>query len=213
MSRDATEPVLPRHVVMARDACLMVLVGTPTLVWYGFWRFAGVSLTVAAGIALAVGCVATLIAIPLGHARKLLIALGLLVVSACTAALTGRAQDYFLPGIVVDSVYAVVLFGSVLVGRPLIGTALRAVAGRWRFQVPGSARVHSLLTLLWAVRFAAEAVVMTVLYFHGNADLLLGARFVLRAPLQIACAAVTLTVLLRAAAGQTRAEGTVPRGA
>ena len=140
--------------MIARDAWLLVLVGAPTLVWYGFWRFAGLSLTVAAG-------------------RKLLIALGLLAASVLAAALTGRAQDYFLPGIVVDAVYAVVLLGSILMRRPLIGVVLRVFAGRWRFEVPGSARVHSLLTFVWAVRFAAEAAVMTVL---GPSPLILDTR-------------------------------------
>ncbi|MEU2260007.1 DUF3159 domain-containing protein [Streptomyces sp. NPDC019645] len=212
MSQDSTESLLPRRTIMARDACLMALLSTPTLVWYGLWRFAGVSLTVAAGAALAVGLAATAIAAPLGHVRKLLTALGLLTVSACTAALTGRAQDYFLPGIVVDAVYAVVLFGSVVVGRPLIGVALRMIAGRWRFRAPGSARTHSLLTLLWAGRFAAEAAVMTGLYLRGDPDLLLAARFVLRAPLQIACAVVTFAVLGHGVVRRTRSGGG-PRGA
>ncbi|MFG2234606.1 DUF3159 domain-containing protein [Streptomyces sp. NPDC048723] len=212
MSQDSKGSLPSRRAVMARDACLIALMSAPTLVWYGFWRFAGVSLTVAAGAALAVGCAATLVAVPLGQVRKLLCALGLLAVSACAAALTGRAQDYFLPGIVLDAVYAVVLFGSFLVGRPLIGVMLRMVASRWQFRAPGSTRLYSLLTLLWAARFAAEATVMTVLYIHGDPDLLLAARFVLRAPLQIACAVVTFALLAHGAARRTRTEGSAPGG-
>ncbi|MFF4248744.1 DUF3159 domain-containing protein [Streptomyces sp. NPDC001822] len=207
MPQDATEPSTPRRTLLARDACLLVLVSFPTLVWYGFWRFAEVSLVTAAGIALSAGLVATLIAVPLGHVRKLLLATALMAVSATVAAATGRAQDYFLPGIAIDAVYAVVLFGSVVAGRPLIGVALRAGAGRWRFRTPGTARTHAALTLLWAVRFAAEAAVMTVLYLDGNADLLLAARFVLRAPLQVACLALTVLVLARRTGGRSDGEG------
>ncbi|WP_167551659.1 DUF3159 domain-containing protein [Streptomyces flavovariabilis] len=212
-SPDSTEPVQSRRSVMASDACLVALIGTPTLVWYGAWRFASVSLAVAAYLALGVGCAALLIARPLGHARKMLVALGLLALSVALAALTGRAQDYFLPGILIDAVYAVVLSGSVLLGRPLIGVVLRAAAGRWRFRVPGSKRVHTLLTLLWAARFAVEAVVMSVLYLRGDADVLIVARFLLRAPLQIACAAVTLAVLAHGAARRNRAEADLPEDA
>ncbi|WP_330289982.1 DUF3159 domain-containing protein [Streptomyces sp. NBC_00576] len=212
-SPDSTEPAQSRRSVMARDACLVALVGTPTLVWYGAWRFASASLAVAACVALAVGCAATLIASRLGHTRKMLVALGLLALSVALAALTGRAQDYFLPGILVDALYAVVLSASVALRRPLIGVVLRAVAGRWRFRVPGSKRVHALLTLLWAARFAAEAFVMTVLYLRGDTDVLLVARFVLRAPLQIACAAVTLAVLAHGAAQQRKAETDSPKAA
>ncbi|MDX3854749.1 DUF3159 domain-containing protein [Streptomyces sp. AK02-01A] len=188
---------LRRRSLIVRDCLLVALLGLPTLVWYGLWRFAGTSLVTAAAAALLTGMLAVLAAVPIKRVRAQLLGLALLAVSVSAAALTGEARDYFVPGILVDSAYAAVLFGSALVRRPLIGVVLKAVAGRWLFRPPGSARAHMLLTLLWATRFLVEAAVMTVLYVHGDVDLLLAVRLAMRAPLQIVCAAITVAVLTR----------------
>src|SRR5512135_2601567 len=92
-------------------------------------------------------------------------------IAALLAARTGRAEDFFLPAIVMNTVSAVVLTGSVVVRRPLLGGLLAALDGRgadWHRDA-AVRRVFAAATLLWALGvFGLRAAVQVPLYLAGR---------------------------------------------
>lgn len=82
---------------------------------------------------------------------------------------TGRAEDFFLPGIFISSGYALVLLISACTPHPLIGYALAKLEGRdgsWR-RDPRQLRGYQLLTGGWALLFGTRAGVSAALYLAG----------------------------------------------
>ena len=74
-------------------------------------------------------------------------------IAAVFAARTGKAEDVFLPGIIYNAAYAVVLTLSILVRWPVVGLMLGSVTGdltAWR-KDPAVVRLCSKLTLVLAV--------------------------------------------------------------
>jgi Protein of unknown function (DUF3159) len=97
-----------------------------------------------------------------------------IALGAGIALYTGRAQDFFVPGIVknvgLGAVYAV----SALVRWPLVGLLLGFTLGEdlhWR-RVRPRMRVYQQATWLWAGVFALRAVVQGWLYAAGDATTL-----------------------------------------
>ena len=93
-----------------------------------------------------------------------------LAFAAFIAARTGRAEGFFLPGIVMNFVYATALVASVAVRRPLVGIAAAALEGRaatWRDDTRVR-RVYARATVAWAVYFVVRAVIAIVLYDAGS---------------------------------------------
>ena len=94
-----------------------------------------------------------------------------LALAAFIAARTGRAEGFFLPGIVMNFVYATALVASVAVRRPLVGLAAAALEGRpptWR-EDDAVRRVYARATIGWAVYFVVRAVISLALYDAGTA--------------------------------------------
>lgn len=93
-----------------------------------------------------------------------------LALAAFIAARTGRAEGFFLPGIVMNFVYATALVVSVAIRRPLIGIAAAALEGRestWR-EDPRVRRVYARATVAWAVYFVVRAGIAIALYDAGS---------------------------------------------
>ncbi|MDP9407348.1 MAG: DUF3159 domain-containing protein [Actinomycetota bacterium] len=93
-----------------------------------------------------------------------------LAFAAFIAARTGRAEGFFLPGIVMNFVYATALVGSVVARRPLVGLAAAALEGRpstWRDDARVR-RVYARATIGWAVYFVVRAVIAIALYDAGS---------------------------------------------
>ena len=94
-----------------------------------------------------------------------------LALAAFIAARTGRAEGFFLPGIVMNFVYATALVGSVLVRRPIVGLAAAALEGRpasWR-EDDRVRKVYARATVAWAVYFVVRALISLGLYDAGSA--------------------------------------------
>lgn len=196
------------------DGGLALAAGLPTLVWYMLFRFVHASLLAAATAAVAIGLASMITIVVFGgllhwrwrpHLRLVAVSFGLLVVSVGLAVATGDAKDYFLPGIVVDSVYTLVLVASVCMRRPLLGLVISTVLRRWRIPLVGVEREYRILTLMWAGVFALEASVLALLYSLGDLDLLVVVRLVMRGPIHGIALLVTVTVLTRA--GLRRRQG------
>lgn len=129
---------------------------------------------------------------------------GAIGVGACVAAtlLTGRGQDYFLPGFWINGVWSAALLASLLVGWPLLGLALGALRGdlrAWR-RDPLLRRAALGCTVLWLGLFVARLAVQLPLYFAGAVEALGVARLVMGVPLFALVIIFTWLVLSRTTA-------------
>ena len=119
-----------------------------------------------------------------------------IALGAGIALYTGRAQDFFVPGIVKNVALGAVYAVSALVRWPLVGLLLGFTLGEdlhWR-RVRPRMRVYQLATWLWAGVFALRAVVQGWLYAAGDATTLGVVNVLLGLPLF--ALAVGLTWLL-----------------
>lgn len=117
--------------------------------------------------------------------------------AAALAALTGDPKTYFLPGILLNSGYALVTLASIVVGRPVLGYVIALVDrgySHWR-EDRDLRRAASLATAMWAAVFTVRAVVQGYLYTQGQVDWLAPARLGLGLPLWFLAIAGTLFVL------------------
>lgn len=108
-----------------------------------------------------------------------------IAVSAVLALLTGKAEDFYVPGFWTNAVYAVALLVSVAIKWPLVGLAVGFLTGdglAWRAD-PLKRRMLTLLTLCWAGLFVARLVVQLPLYFAGNVEALGATRLLMGIPL------------------------------
>ena len=120
-------------------------------------------------------------------------------IAALFALRSGRAEDAFLPGILYNSAYAVVLVGSVLARWPLVGFLIGAVSGDptgWRTN-PAVVRLCAKLTLLLAAPCVLRVVVQYPLWAAGEVGWLGAAKVALGWPLQVAALAAMALVLAR----------------
>ncbi|MBA2640202.1 MAG: DUF3159 domain-containing protein [Nocardioidaceae bacterium] len=124
-----------------------------------------------------------------------------IAIAALFALRSGDAQDAFLPGIIYNAGYAVVLVGSVLIRWPMVGFLIGSVTGdptSWHSQ-PALVRLCSRLTLLLALPCVLRVVVQYPLWLSGE-DMVawLGtAKIVLGWPLQVAALGAMVWVLGR----------------
>jgi hypothetical protein len=108
-----------------------------------------------------------------------------IAISAGLALLTGRAEDFYLPGFWTNGAYAAALLLSIAVGWPLIGLAVGFLMGdglAWR-EDPAKRRVLTLLTLCWAGLFVLRLAVQLPLYFAGNIEWLGATKLLMGVPL------------------------------
>jgi len=106
-------------------------------------------------------------------------------ISAVLALLTGRAEDFYLPGFWTNGVYGAVLLVSALIGWPLIGVAVGFLMGEqlaWRSD-PSKRRVMVILTFLWAGLFILRLAVQLPLYYAGNVEWLGATKLLMGIPL------------------------------
>lgn len=131
---------------------------------------------------------------------------GLLGVGICvvTTLVTGKGQDYFLPGFWINGAWSIALLGSLLVGWPLIGFIVGALRGDvtgWR-KDRVVRRAAALCTACWLVLFLARLAVQLPLYFAGEVGALGIARLVMGVPLYGMLVIFTWLVLRSAIAKQ-----------
>ncbi|MDO8188883.1 DUF3159 domain-containing protein [Conexibacter sp. JD483] len=89
-----------------------------------------------------------------------------IAISAFIVSRTGKAEDFFLPGLLLNIGYVIALAGSILLRWPIAGVALGAVAGSgmgWRDD-PRRVRIYSHVTWIWVGVFALRLAVQLPLY-------------------------------------------------
>lgn len=123
-------------------------------------------------------------------------------VSAALALFTGRAEDNFLPGLIINAVSLVVLLVSIIARWPLIGVIVGLLTGDttgWRSD-RAKFRVVLVATWCWVGLFALRLGVEGPLYLAGNAAALGSVKLILGVPLYAAMLWVTW-LLVRTAFG------------
>ncbi|MDP9443856.1 MAG: DUF3159 domain-containing protein [Actinomycetota bacterium] len=122
-----------------------------------------------------------------------------ITIAAVFALRSGRAEDAFLPGILYNAGYFVVLAGSALLRWPVVGFVIGSVTGEptaWHRQ-PQIVRLCTLLTWILAVPCAVRVAVYYPLWVAGEAGWLGVAKIALGWPLQVGALAAMVFVLGR----------------
>ncbi len=108
-----------------------------------------------------------------------------IAIGAFFAVRTGRAEGFFLPGILKNVGYGVAYALSALVRWPLIGVLLGLLLGEgthWR-SVPARMRAYTQATWVWAAMFGLRVLVQWPLYAAGAVAVLGLVNIVLGIPL------------------------------
>jgi hypothetical protein len=122
-----------------------------------------------------------------------------IAIAAVFALRSGRAEDAFLPGLIYNAAYAVVLVATVLIRWPLIGFLLGSVTGDptgWHRERP-IVRLCSRLTLVLAAPCVLRVIVQYPLWASHHAGWLGVAKLAMGWPLQVAALAAMAWVLGR----------------
>ena len=127
---------------------------------------------------------------------------GFLGVAFCAwlASRTGKAEDFYLPGLFWNVLYAAVLAGSALVRRPALGYLVGALTGDltgWR-QEPVLRRAYTLITWIFAAMFLLRLLVQVPLYLAGWVEALGAARLAMGIPLYVGTIFLAYSIVQRA---------------
>jgi hypothetical protein len=122
-----------------------------------------------------------------------------LAIAVFFAARTGRARDFFIPGIVINVTYCGVFLLSAMIGRPIVGAIYGAMDGlgdTWR-TVARLRRVFTIATIGWAAIFATRALVQVLFYNADRPGLLAVSKLLLGWPVTIGAVAITVSYVRR----------------
>lgn len=120
-------------------------------------------------------------------------------IAAFFALRSGKAEDAFLPGILYNAGYSVMMIFSIVVRWPVVGFIIGSVTGdptAWR-ENPAVVRLCSKLTWLLVLPCVLRVVVQYPLYLAGEVGWLGTAKIALGWPLQLASFAAMVWVLTR----------------
>ena len=107
-------------------------------------------------------------------------------VTAFLAISTGRAENNFVVGILLNVAYLIAMVVSIIARRPLIGLVVGLLMGEdgknWRDD-PRKFRILTLATWLWTAMFALRVVIELPMYLASNTAGLAVAKLILGVPL------------------------------
>ena len=156
----------------------------PTAVFLVAYLVSGSQLRVAVVAALAAGVVVAGLRL-LRHESLQHVLGGFLgvVIAAVVAHRTGAAEDFFLPGLLLNVAYGAAFLVSILVRRPLVGlgVSLMSPESDWRGD-PDLARACYRASWVWVALFGVRLLVQVPLYLAGSVEALGVAKLVLGFP-------------------------------
>ncbi len=158
----------------------------PAVVFVIAYSVAGQEPTTAAIIAAVVGGLFALARIARRETVQFALAgMAGLAISAFVVSRTGNAEDFFLPGLLLNGVYAIGYLVSIFVRWPLIGLILETAMQKgtdWR-QDPAKMKLYSKVSWIWVVMFSLRLVVQVPLYVADAVAALGVARVAMGVPL------------------------------
>lgn len=110
---------------------------------------------------------------------------------------SGKAEDFYLPGLWTNAIYGAVYLVSIFARWPIIGMIIGPLLEenfRWRKDSERT-KVYLKATWLWVGMFTARLLVQYPLYISGNVNALGTARLIMGYPLFIATAWATWIVI------------------
>lgn len=126
-----------------------------------------------------------------------------IALSAGFALWTGRAEDNFVGGFIINAISLTVMVGSIVLRRPLIGVVTRVLASdNPRRDAPVVRRASYIATTAWAVFFALRLGVQVPLYFAQATAALAATKLLMGVPLYAAMLWVTW-LMMRSALSST----------
>ncbi|MEZ0089581.1 DUF3159 domain-containing protein [Streptacidiphilus sp. EB129] len=122
-------------------------------------------------------------------------------IGAFIAMKSGKAENFYLPGLLWNVALCAAYAVSALVRWPAIGVMLGPITGEmftWRTQNPGRMRAYTKATWLWAGLMAVKPVLLFPLYFSHNVNLLGWLKVALGIPPLLLAIYVTWLILAKA---------------
>lgn len=159
--------------------------GLPALVFvsaYSITKDLQLSSILAVGLAVILGVARLIARDTLQHALSGIIGVG---ICAFIATRTGKAEDFYLPGLWINITYAFAYAISNLAKWPIFGLIIGAVEGTgtsWR-KDPAKLATYTRIGWLWVVMFVLRVAVQYPLYLAGNVTALGIARVIMGWPL------------------------------
>lgn len=137
-------------------------------------------------VAVALGAVFAVARIARGQTVQFALGgLGGLALSAYVVSRTGKAEDFFLPGLLANAAYALAYAISIAVRWPLLGVIVASLRGQgmeWR-KDPAQVRSYSRASWIWVALFSLRLSVQLPLYLAGALAALGVARISMGIPL------------------------------
>jgi hypothetical protein len=87
---------------------------------------------------------------------------------------SGKAENFFLPGILTNLVYATVCIISLIINKPILGYVLESLRGQsstWQKNKEALKRYRA-ITILWSLVFLLRVLIMGPLYLANETTLL-----------------------------------------
>lgn len=172
----------------------------PGLLFVVAYTISGGQLELAAGLSVALAAILAVFRKVRGESLRFVVTgfVGV-AIAAFIATRTGRAEDFFLPGLLFNAGYALVYTVSIAIGWPLIGVIVGPLTGtgmRWR-EDPALVRLYSRVSWLWAGMFALRLSVQLPLYLTGSLLALGIAKTAMGLPLFLLCVWLSWLLLRR----------------
>ena len=186
--RDVAGEQFPTSSLVTRE--MLVDSGLPTVGVVTVFAVAGRELQPALIAALAAGGLLAVIRLVRRDSLQSVIAGFVAVaIAAWLAGRTGQAEDFFVPGLLINVVYGIAYLISIVVRWPLLGVLVGLATGEgmgWR-QSPYLLRAYTVASWFWVGLFAARLAVQVPLYLTESVVALGIVRVVMGWPLFLLC--------------------------
>jgi hypothetical protein len=158
----------------------------PGLLFVAVYSISGQDLQLSAIAAVGLGAAIGLIRLVRGESVRFAAAgfVGV-AIAGFIATRTGRAEDFFLPGLLFNAGYAVAYAVSIAVGWPLMGVLIGPLIGdgmKWRSD-PDRVRLFNRMSWVWVALFMTRLAVQLPFYLAGSLVALGIARTAMGLPL------------------------------
>lgn len=166
----------------------------PTVAFVIAFTASGSDTGLAARVAVVVALVLTVVRLARRESpRQALTGLLGVGIAAYFATKTGKAENFYLPGLLINVGYASAMLISIIVRWPLIGLIAGQFDGTGTDfrEDPVRARLMAKATWLWVAMFTSRVAVQTPMYLAGSVVVLGIARTVMGMPLMALTAWVT----------------------
>lgn len=166
----------------------------PSIVYLATWTLTDHNLQTAVAAAFGVAVLLAVVRlIQRKSMQQVLSGLIGMAVAAYFTTKTGKAEDFYLPGILVNAAYAIVVGLTIAFKHPffgyVIGALMQDLTG-WR-KDPAKVKLYTSITWWWVGSYVLRLVVLLPLYFAQNVEALGTAKLITGWPLNIAVMWVT----------------------